>query len=392
MSVDSPAGAGNVAAAQGAGRVRPLGRPRRSGGGGGGIRGREGIAGWIFTTPVIVLIVMFLAVPILMALWVSFSNWTGIGSPFSGDVKFVGVRNYKFLLGEDGLSRQNLMQSLRNNFYYVLLVVPLQTSLALFLAVIVSRRRLVGRGFFRTAFYFPSVTSSVAIVIIFQFLFSGSGAINAIISALGKHGPDWLSEQQGLVHVVLDRLGVHTAPAWLANHYVLGQSWWEWLAGPSGAMVVLILLAVWTTAGTFMLLFVAALQNIPSEIEEAAITDGASSWQRFRMITLPMLRPTLLLVLTLGLISTWQTFDAQYLLGGALANPSIVTPAYLSYTTSFSNQQWGQGAAISFILFVIIIVLAAFQRWVLRDRDDELLKRQERRQAKEMRAARKASA
>jgi multiple sugar transport system permease protein len=386
MSVDSSA-VGEVGAAQGAGRVRPLGRPPR-----GGIRGREGIAGWIFTTPVIVLIVMFLAVPILMALWVSFSNWTGIGSPFSGNVKFVGVRNYKFLLGESGLSRQNLMQSLRNNFYYVILVVPLQTALALFLAVIVSRRRLTGRGFFRTAFYFPSVTSSVAIVIIFQFLFSGSGAINSIISALGKHGPDWLSEQDGLVHVALDRLGVHSAPGLLANHSVLGQSWWEWLAGPSGAMIVLIFLAVWTTAGTFMLLFVAALQGIPSEIEEAAITDGATSWQRFRLITLPMLRPTLLLVLTLGLISTWQTFDAQYLLGGALNNPSIVTPAYLSYTTSFSNQQWGQGAAISFILFVIIIVLAAFQRWVLRDKDDVLLKKQERRQAREMRNAREAEA
>lgn len=352
--------------------------PRR----GGGIRGREWIAGWVFTAPVIALIVLFLVIPILMALWVSLSDWTGIGSPFSGTVKYVGLKNYRFLLTEDGLSRSNLMQSLRNNFYYVILVVPLQTALALFLAVIVNRRRLAGRGFFRTAFYFPSVTSSVAIVIIFQFLFNGSGAINAILSAIGVNGPDWLSQQDGLVHVFLNQVGVHNPPGFLANHAVLGQSLWEWFAGPSAAMLVLIVLAIWTTAGTFMLMFLAALQSIPGDVEEAAITDGTNAWQRFWYVTLPMLRPTLLVVLTLGLISTWQTFDAQFLLGSAVTNPSIVTPAYLSYKTSFGDQQWGQGAAISFILFVIIIVLAAFQRWVLRDRDEAATRKAERRRAR----------
>lgn len=345
----------------------------------GGVRRREGVAGWLFTTPAIALIVLFLAVPILMALWVSFSDWTGIGSPFSSGVEFVGLRNYRYLLTEQGLPRQNLMESLRNNFYYVLLVVPLQTALAMFLAVVLNRRILHGRSFFRTAFYFPSVTSTVAVVIIFQFLFSGSGVVNSLISAVGGHGPDWFSQQQGLVHLLAGRLGVDTPPALLADHGPFGQSWWEWLAGPSPAMLVIILLAVWTTAGTFMLMFLAALQNISGEVEEAATTDGANAWQRFRYVTLPMLRPTLLLVLTLGLISTWQTFDAQFLLGSAVNNPTIVTPAYLSYLTSFRNQQWGQGAAISFILFLIIIVLAAFQRFVLRDRDEARARRLDRR-------------
>ncbi len=351
---------------------------------GGGIRGREGLSGWLFTAPVIVLIVLFLVVPILMALWVSVSNWTGIGSPFSSSVKYVGDRNYRFLLAENGLSRSNLMIALRNNFYYVLFVVPLQTMLALFLAVIVNRRRLAGKGFFRTAFYFPSVTSSVAVVIIFLFLFGGSGVINAIVSKLGATGPDWFSQTDGLFHVGLDKLGVHTAPGFLAHHAFLGQSWWEWLAGPSAAMVVLIVLAVWTTSGTFMLMFLAALQNISGEVEEAAIVDGATSWQRFWKVTLPMLRPTLFLVLTLGLISTWQTFDVQFIVGGS--NPTIITPAYLSYTTSFANQQWGQGAAISFILFAIIIAMAALQRWILRDRDDSRAKRQARRDRRALRA------
>ncbi|MDQ1732206.1 MAG: multiple sugar transport system permease protein [Pseudonocardiales bacterium] len=372
MSVDSSVGRSHAGDEV---HVRPA---RRSGQRRSGPRGREAAAGWLFTAPVIVLIVLFLVIPIMMAVWVSLSNWTGIGSPFSSNVKFVGTRNYRFLLSQDGLSRQNLMQSLRNNFYYVLFVVPLQTALALFLAVIVNRRRLAGRGFFRTAFYFPSVTSSVAIVIVFLFVFGGSGVVNAVIAKLGATGPDWFSQQAGIFHLGLDKIGVHKAPGMLANHALLGQSWWEWLSGPSLAMLVLIVLAVWTTAGTFMLMFLAALQNISAEVEEAAVVDGATSWQRFWRVTLPMLRPTLFLVLTLGLISTWQTFDAQFIIGAT--NPTVVTPAYLSYQTSFNNQQWGQGAAISFILFFIIIVLAAFQRWVLRDRDEERERRMIRKQ------------
>ncbi|MDQ2837512.1 MAG: sugar ABC transporter permease [Actinomycetota bacterium] len=371
MAIQTAAGAQESGVRASAART-----PRR----GGGIRGRQATAGWLFTAPAIVLVVLFLVVPMLMALWVSLSNWSGIGSPFSSNVKFVGVKNYSAILVQDGLARQNLMESLRNNFYYVLLVVPLQTVLALFLAVVVNRRRLAGRGFFRTAFYFPSVTSSVAITIVFIFLFSGSGVVNAVLQQFGVSGPDWFTRQDGLIHIVLDKLGVHTAPGFLANHSVLGQSWWEWLAGPSVAMVALIVLAVWTTAGTFMLMFLAALQNIPAEIEEAALVDGASSWERFSQVTLPMLRPTMFLVLTLGLIGTWQVFDAVFLLNAN--NPTLTTPAYLSYQTSFGNQQWGQGAAISFVLFAIIVVLAALQRYVLRDRDLARERKQQRSQGR----------
>ncbi len=133
-------------------------------------------------------------------------------------------------------------------------------------------------------------------------------------------------------------------------------------------MSALVILAVFTTSGTFMLLFLAALQNISGEVEEAAMMDGANGWQRFRLITVPMLRPTLFTVLTLGLIGTWQVFDQIYV--GTQGGPAktTITPAYLSYTTSFASQKWGQGAAIAFILFFIIMVLAAFQRWVLRER------------------------
>ena len=125
-------------------------------------------------------------------------------------------------------------------------------------------------------------------------------------------------------------------------------------------------MAAFTTSGTMMLLFIAALNNIGEEIDEAGMVDGANAWQRFRHLTLPMLRPTMFTVLTLGLIGTWQVFDQIYT--GTQGQPAktTVTPAYLSFNTAFNNQNWGQGAAIAFILFAIIVAFTLLQRAVLR--------------------------
>jgi multiple sugar transport system permease protein len=227
---------------------------------------------------------------------------------------------------------------------------------------------LRGRGFFRTAFYFPSVTSSIAITTIFIFLFTSSGAVNQVLGWLGVNGPNWFADPRGVLHLVLGSLGVDSAPAPLAEHGLLGESWWDWLAGPSVAMSTLIMLAVFTTSGTFMLLFLAALQAIPQEVEEAAMVDGAGPWRRFFSVTLPQLRPTVFTVVTLGLIGTWQVFDQIYV--GTQGGPAktTMTPAYLSYTASFASQDWGEGAAIAFILFAIIVVLTVLQRLLLRER------------------------
>jgi multiple sugar transport system permease protein len=148
----------------------------------------------------------------------------------------------------------------------------------------------------------------------------------------------------------------------------MGQSLWDWFSGPSIAMMVIIILVIWTTSGTFMLMFLAALQNVNEDLYEAGELDGAGSWQRFRYITLPSLRPTLLLVLTLGLIGTWQVFDQIYLTGN---NPATITPAYLSYNQSFQNSAFGIGAAIAFLLFALIIVLAALQRRLIGTGEDD---------------------
>ena len=331
-------------------------------------RGREAAAGWLMSAPVIVLLLVFLVAPIAMAAWVSVSDWNGIGSPFASGVHAVGGRNYAALLTQPGLPQQQLGESLRNNVYYVIIVVPVQTALALGLALIVSRKRLAGRGFFRTAYYFPSMTSSVAVSILFLYIFGTAGVMNAIIGDLGGQGPNWLDDPNGVLHIVLSGLGVTTAPGALASHGFLGVSWWDWLAGPSVAMIAIIALAIWTTAGTFMLIFLPAIYAIPSDITEAAIMDGANAWQRFRKITLPMLRPALFLVLTLGLIGTWQVFDQIYLMSQGNPAGTTLTPAFLSYLTSFSNQQWGQGAAIAFILFAIIVVLTIVQRLIISER------------------------
>ncbi len=333
-----------------------------------GIRGGEAGAGWLFVSPVILILGVFLLVPVLMALWVSFSDWSGRGSPLSPSVGFVGLDNYAAITGGGGLAERDFGTALRNNAWYVLLVVPLQTVLSLFLAVLVSRRILRGRGFFRTAFYFPSVTSSVAITVLWLFLFSFAGPVNQILSAIGLAAPNWFSDPRGIVHVALAAVGITDGPDALTGAGFLGVSWWDWLSGPSVAMSAFVLMAVFTTSGTFMLLFIAALQNIGVELGEAGMMDGANGWQRFRHITLPQLRPTLFTVITLGLIGCWQVFDQIYT--GTQGGPAktTMTPAYLSYTSAFQNQDWGVGAAIAFILFVIIIAFTLLQRWELRDR------------------------
>ncbi|WP_329108419.1 sugar ABC transporter permease [Micromonospora sp. NBC_01699] len=340
--------------------------PRRSRG---GIRGNERIAGWVFVAPVVVILGIFLLLPILMALWVSLTSWNGQGSPFTSKTPFVGADNYTHLFTEDGLARRDFMTSIRNNLYYVAIVVPVQTALALLLALVVNHRMLKGKAFFRTAFYFPSVTSSVAISVVFLFMFANSGAINGLLGMVGIDGPQWFADSRGTLHLFFGLFGVDQPPAALSSGGPLGLSWWDWLSGPSVAMTAIIALVIWTTSGTFMLMFLAALQGVPVALEEASVLDGTTRWQRLRYLTLPMIKPTLFLVLTLGLIGSWQVFDQIYVMSQGNPAKTTLTPAYLSYRTAFRDFDYGSGAAISFVLFLIIIVLTLAQRRLMRDRD-----------------------
>jgi multiple sugar transport system permease protein len=165
--------------------------------------------------------------------------------PFGGgpNAAFVEAKNYTAQFTQDGLARSHFMQSLGNTFYYVILLVPLQTAAALLLALIVNDRFLRGKSFFRTAFYFPSVTSSIAISTVFLFLFSNTGAVNGLLRLVGINGPQWFSDPRGLLHLFMGLFGAGDNPAW-GRGEIFGRSVWDWLSGPSVAMCVIILLAV----------------------------------------------------------------------------------------------------------------------------------------------------
>jgi multiple sugar transport system permease protein len=339
--------------------ARPRGRRPKS-----RIAGNQGLAGWLFAAPALLGLLAFFVAPILLALWVSFRDWSGL-TPLA-DSAGNGTQNYQDLLTETGVVRGDFAKSLRNNLYYVLGVVPAQTMLAFVLAVVVNSR-LKARTFFRTAFYFPSVTSSIAVAFIFIFLFSPSGVVNAVLSALlpGKVETVWLDDSDGLIHLALGWIGVDQAPGALSGEF-MDLSWWDWLSGPSVALTSVMVLATWTTTGTFMLMFLAGLQNIPEQLDEAAAIDGASARQRFFRITLPLMKPTLFLVLTLGLIGTWQVFDQVYAMTSGGPQKTTLTPAYLIYREGFENSAMGRAAAIAFVVFVIILVFTGIQRLLLR--------------------------
>jgi len=325
------------------------------------LAGERGL-GWLFTAPALAGLLVFLVLPIAVTAWLSTRQWNGIVSPF--DSQPAGLDNYRELLLEPGVRRGDFAKALRNNLYYVLGVVPTQTFLAFVLAVVVNQRFLRGRGFFRTAYYFPSITSSIAVALMFTFLFQINGLVNAVLP-----GPavNWLDNADGLIHLLLGALGVDTAPAWLAETEVMDLSLWEWLSGPSVTLSALMLLAIWTTTWTMMLIFLAGLQSINPSVEEAALVDGASAVQRFWRITVPLMRPIIFFVLTLGVIGTWQVFDQIFAISFGGPQKTTLTPAFLIYTQLFENSRGGTAAAIAVILFCIIMLFTLLQRRLTRE-------------------------
>lgn len=320
----------------------------------------EGRTGWLFTAPVVIGIFVFLVLPILLTLWVSFRDWNGITSPF--DSTWVGLQNYQDLLTEDGIRRTDFAKALRNNLYYVLGVVPIQTLLAFVLAVILNQKFLKGKGFFRTAYYFPSITSTIAISLIFLFLFQTQGMINKILPFKDLN---WTNNANGLIHNLLGVFGIDRAPGWLADTELIGLSLWEWLAGPSVALSAIMMLVIWTTTGTLMLIFLAGLQSISPAIEEAAVVDGATPFQQFRRITVPLMKPTIFFVVTIGVIGSWKVFDQIYAIGFGGPRKTTITPAFWIYFQMFTNSKAGLAAAIAMILLVIIVGFTLVQRRIV---------------------------
>lgn len=285
----------------------------------------------------------------------------GLDAPYD----FVGAENYRELLFEEGSNQTFFYRALKNTLYFVLGVVPVQTMFALVLAVIVNQRWLQAKGLFRTAFYFPSITSSVVISIIFMWMFTQNGLVNAIVGAIfpSYEGVNWFQDSNGLIHNLLGLFGIgrQNIGEW-ANTRVAGLTLWDWISGPSVAMATIMILNTWTTIGTLMVIYLAALQNIPSSVYEAAAIDGANAWQIFRRITVPLLTPTTFFVVTLGLIGTFQVFDQVFVITSGGPAFTTMTIAYIVYENGFNQSSMGLAAATALLLFMIIFVFTLLQR------------------------------
>jgi len=327
----------------------------------------DAIAGLTFVAPIIIGLVVFLIIPLLMAFYFSFTDWSGTTPLDQPDAyEFVGTDNYvRWIV--DGRRVDDFYRAVRNTLYYVIGVVPAQTALALVLAVIVNQRWLKGKSFFRTAFYFPSITSSIVVSFIFLFLFSQAGPVNALFDLIiPNYEPvSWTTNNDGIFHLFLELFGIveDNAGAWV-NTEIFDIDIWDWIAGPSVALFTIMSLAVWTTTGTLMVIYLSALQNIPSSVYEAAEVDGATGFQAFRHITLPLLRPTTFFVVTLGLIGTFQVFDQIYVLQNDQTGRTTTSVAYLVYSTAFegTSSNLAEASAIAIVLFAIIFVATLLQR------------------------------
>ncbi|MCA9971155.1 MAG: sugar ABC transporter permease [Anaerolineales bacterium] len=309
---------------------------------------REALAAYMFLSPYLLVTLVFTVGVFLFAIYVSFTEYNLFTPP-----QWVGLEHYRTLLDDT-----KFIRSLVNVFYYVIIVVPVQTSLALLLAVILNAP-MRAKQFFRTIFYAPSVTSSVVISFIFWWLYLKTGYINfAFAKVWGLFGAEWelvnwLNDPRGLFQLIVAPFGVD-----------IPSSQW-YLRGPSITWMAIMFQNIFTTVPTFMIMFLAALQDISPALYEAASIDGASKRQQFFRVTVPMLRPVILLVVVLGTIGTWQIFDQVAILTAGGPLDTTLTPVYLIYREALGlsgPSRMGYAASRAFILGLIIFFFTFVQR------------------------------
>ncbi|GAP14339.1 ABC-type sugar transport system, permease component [Longilinea arvoryzae] len=315
------------------------------------------LAAYGFLAPYLLITLTFTVGVVLFAFYISFNNYDIFTSP-----QWVGLANYKKAFnGFVDPTQKDFIQSLYNVIWYALIVVPLQTIIAVLLAALLNTP-IKFRQFFRTVFYAPSVTSSVVITLIFIWLYLKIGYINFFFDKfLGLFGVKWVSilwlgDPRGLIQLIANAFGGD----------IPSKLWY--LRGPSIAWMAIMFQNIFTTAPTFMIMFLAAMQDINPTLFEAAAIDGASKWQQFTKITIPLLRPIILMVVVLGTIGTLQVFDQVYLAtsGGPLG--TSLTPVYLVYREAMGTQgpiRMGYASALAFILAVIIFAITYVQRNLL---------------------------
>ncbi len=311
-------------------------------------------AGLLFILPAMLIFGIFVFGAILFAFYVSFHEYRltdrgGVGPLLTDPGRtWIGLDNYRHIFSND-----EFWNAFRNTVWYAAGVVPAQTTTGLVLAVL-ANQAIRGRTFFRTAYYFPSISSSVVISIIFLWMYSARGPFNYALDQLGipTPRPVWLANPTGVIEALLNRIGIGDVSVWLQ--------------GPSVAMLSIMLLNIWTTTGTMMVVYLAGLQSISGDLYEAAALDGASRFRTFRDITIPLLRPITAFVVTIGLIGTFQVFDQIWIMSeGNNGGPfgTTRTLAFIVYLEGFrQGRGLGYASALAMVLFVIILALFLIQR------------------------------
>jgi multiple sugar transport system permease protein len=290
------------------------------------VRASESLMAWLFSTPAIILLIIFLVIPFIMAIGLAFTDQRLIPNP-NLPTQIVGLRNFTRMFQDEAFIR-----GLLNNFYFVVVVVPVQTSLALFLAILVNQK-LKGMNYYRTIYFAPVVTSMVVVAIVWTFLYNEQGLINAFLSAIsfGALGP------------------------------------YDWLRNTKLVFPAIMVLSIWQGAGFQMVIYLAGLQEIPSDLYEAAEVDGANAFQQFFYITLPQLRNTTIFVILATTILAFKLFDqVKVMTNGGPQNASMTTMLYVI------DQGWGQlkvgyASAVSVVFFLIVLVISLLQRRFLRE-------------------------
>lgn len=269
-------------------------------------------APYLFLAPFYLLYTVFLLLPTIFALWLSLHAWTGIGP-----MEWVGLRNYTALAADSSFHT-----AIFNTFWYVLASVGLVLPIALLIATGLKAKGLRGRDMFRLAYFIPIVLSPVIVALIFNIIFdTNAGLMNSLLRA------------------------------------VLGIKPINWLGDPFWAKVTIILLLIWRWTGYLVIYFLAGLQSIPQELYEAADLDGASTWGKFRSVTLPLLKPITAFVGITAFIGASQIFEEPYILTKGGPGESTMSIAMFIYRAAFTREQLGYAAAASVLLFIVLFIL-----------------------------------
>jgi multiple sugar transport system permease protein len=280
---------------------------------------------WLFVAPFALLFLVFTASPVLLSLFMGFTDIRSADLQTPFNVNLIGLANYAALFADP-----SFLRSILNTLYFVVIGVPVTMAIGLVLAIILNSGINRLKGAFRVAFYAPVITNIVSVAIIWQYAFNVNGPINQVLATIGFAGPNWLGD---------DKL----------------------------AMPVVILLGVWHNFGTAMVLFLAGLQTVPADVYEAASLDGAGSWRKLFSITMPLLRPTTLLVSVIITVFYLQVFDEPYLLTGGGPLGSTESMALYTYH-KFGFGDYGMASASSYILVILVAVVSIVQFRLLRSK------------------------